>query len=176
MADISQTDAAKTTELENHIKNPYGGEGFNHWVSGTEDHCNGFGVQGDGTFEGRSHAFVSSYNWCTLSQKVPIDPSRSHRVTVFTYASRRTDGGAYAQLRVNVENSRRVGVSRLLTYEIECPYEPVNDTFCAYKKLGLEFSVEEGTTSIEVIIRGKDMVGWNGHYGARFGFTALYLS
>jgi hypothetical protein len=164
---------AKLKSVTNYIHNPYGAMGFEHWER--QPLTDGWGIETTGTYLDRSHVFVSTRNWCELRQRIEVNATTDRFAAFSAYAARRADCGARGQLTACVKKGKR-SVAKYETVVTLIPHDTEVEWNSRWIKLQLNFTVPEGSTSVEVKLRGRDTQAWVGHYGCRFGYAALYLT
>jgi hypothetical protein len=154
---------------QNLVKNPYGAEGFENWSR--FDGGDGWAIQNWGTYKDKSTAFVSSYLWGKLVQNIQL-PSFSHRLVLAkAMIARRWDCGALGQIIIKFDNG-----TKFKSETVECPLDSrdTEEGIChAWIPLIIRVKVPDDVKSVDLILKGKDMDFWSGHYGARFGMTSL---
>mmetsp|Transcript_34348 Transcript_34348/g.60172 ORF Transcript_34348/g.60172 Transcript_34348/m.60172 type:complete len:249 (+) Transcript_34348:747-1493(+) len=157
----------------NYIKNPYGAQGYHHWNIGPS---RGLEIETIGTYKGRSHVFVGTYDWGELSQDVHVQTLSHKNGTASAYVAGRRGSNGIGEIRAQVfVGEHSVGEYTTMVFEISA--ERTDDWLgCIWEKKCVSFPVPEGTTRIRVIIRSTDEKGWEGNYGCRFGYTSLQIA
>jgi hypothetical protein len=163
----------KLRSTVNLIANPFGAEGFSHWTQ-TVSGGNGWAIETDGTYLTKPTVFVSSYEWCELTQDVPVKVTTPLTACLSSWIARRHDCGAVGQLKAEFTSASRK--RQFKTDETPCSEERTSGLANAWTRLSLTFEVPRGAKRIRVTLRGKDTKWWRGHYGCRFGMSSLTLS
>jgi hypothetical protein len=154
---------------KNLVKNPYGARGFENWSR--HNGGNGWAIENWGTYRGRSHAFVSSFNWGELHQRIQLPGNKNRFLVAKSMIARRWDCGGKGQIVVEFDNSTKLSSDTLI-----CPYDE-RDTGTSIEygwvAISVKCKVPDEVKSVNLILRGSDTQFWAGHYGARFGMTSL---
>jgi hypothetical protein len=164
---------AKLKALTNSILNPYGAMFFKHWRK--TPIAQRWGIHSTGTYLGRSRVFVSSCNWCELRQRIELNAITDRFAAFRAYAASEADCRATGQLEAVVWRGNR----RVAKYETDVtiiPHDTAVEWDSRWIKMQLNFTVPEGSTSIEIKLRGRDTQKRVEHCGCRFGYAALYLT
>jgi hypothetical protein len=158
----------------NYIRNPCGEQGYEHWTVGAQG-GNGWAIESEGTYNGKSKVFVSSYSWCELSQVVKISAAEPLTACLSAWIARRWDCEAEGMLKAQVIHGRE----EMQIHEspvTACSNEAGSGMTLKWTRLSLTFAVPIDATAIKVFLRGKDKKFWAGFYGCRFGWTSLKLT
>ena len=156
----------------NRIKNPCGESEFEGWKK--KDGGDGWVVEDWGTWGGRSTVFVSSFGWCTLSQKVKIPPGGHRRLLVGSPVARRVDCRAEARLVLKVFKHKNEA-PKVVTSAIVPSGKETSEFIQEWNTLCIQEDIDSSVYEVEVEFHGKDLQFWKGWYGARFGFCFLRL-
>ena len=151
----------------NLIINPSGEDGLRGWLTHDSPHtrCRWTVEEMEVPVDDNTTRtnYVSSYQWCSMYQKVPLhqyarDPSIV-RLEISAKIMARTDCPSFFRMQAIVLNNRGRTVHQTSTSQLDAPF--------IWEKVSLQIDPIPGAHEVIMVVHGKDARFWQGKFGSK---------